>query len=328
MVRPLAPHGLATAAPSRRAPAQSSDALSEGALRWIGSNLECFDPIPAEGERNDPQTYKAFIELALLVWRLRREPRTAGKPELERLLQFVAEIFAFDPFRERLIRLDDLFVTYVLLYGALREAGRIDDDREQQRLQRFVDGSTVQVAERPAHRVLEVRHVLDVAGLRHDLPSFKALAARTILARPIGLVRSTEQDAYAITHDLFYLSDWGCSPVRGLSETMLARTRRTVEDMLGMYVYARQLDLVGELLLATQFLDDTATDFYRCGWDALHDAQVADGSVPGPGFDPEEAEVRAEEERRDYVFEECYHPTLVAALAGALCSPPDRGADA
>ena len=299
--------------------ARSVDPLADGALRWLGSQLDCFSPLGGADEREDAEKHKAFIELALLVWRLRREPRFDAHAQLEQLLDFVSSVFAIEPFRERLMRVDDLFVAYALLYAVLQEAGRIDDPRELQRMQRFVDGSTVQISERSAHRVLEVRQVLDAAGLRHSLPSHRALAARTILVQPITLVRATEHDAYSITHDVFYLSDWGCSPVRGLSATALRRTTQTVDDLLGMYVYAHHWDLVGELLLAAQFLGDAGSDFWSCGRRALADAQLADGAVPGPAYVASEADALEENERRDYVFKECYHPTLVAALVGGLC---------
>ncbi len=307
---------------------RSEDPLADGALQWLGSNLGRFNPLGSAGEREDAEKHKAFIELALLVWRLRREPRMAAHAQLERMLDYIAAVFAVDPFRERLMRLDDLFVAYALLYTVLHEGGRTDDPWEHRRMQRFVDCSTVQVSERSAHRVLEVRQVLDAAGLRHRLPSLRALAARTILVQPMTLVRATEHDAYSITHDVFYLSDWGCSSVRGLSETAVRRTRRTIDDLLGMYVFARHWDLVGELLLAAHFLGDTPSDFYRCGWQALRDAQFPDGAVPGPGYDAAEADAKDEEERRDYAFKECYHPTLVGALVGALCPPPSSHADA
>jgi hypothetical protein len=310
---------LAAPRPPARRRARAIDPLAQGALEWLGANLDRFNPIGGQDEREDAEKHKAFIELSVLIWRLRREPRMAGNAQLERLLDFVAAVFAIEPFRERLVRVDDLFITYALLYAVLHEAGRIDDSREHRRMQRFVDSSTVQISERSPHRVLEVRQVLDAAGLRHTLPSTRALAARTILMHPITLVRATEHDAYSVTHDVFYLSDWGCTPVRGLSASALRRTRRTVDELLGMYIYARHWDLVGELLLAAQFLGDAHSDFYECGRRALVDAQLADGVVPGPAYDADEAAAREESERAEYVFKECYHPTLVAALVGAIC---------
>lgn len=295
------------------------DPLARGALQWLVANVDRFSPFDGGNEREDAEKHKAFIELALLVWRLRREPALADNREQGRLLQFIAAVFAIERFRERLIRVDDLFVTYALLYAVLQEAGLVDDPHERRRMQRFVDNSTVQVSERSPHRVLEVRHVLDTAGLRHSLSSFDVLASRTVLAQPISLVRATEHDAYSITHDVFYLSDWGCAPVRGLSDAMLCRTASIVDELLGMYVYARHWDLVGELLLAAQFLDHASSDFYRSGRRALRDVQLEDGAVPGPAFDAAEADALEEEARRDYAFKECYHPTLVAALVGALC---------
>jgi hypothetical protein len=304
-------------APALRARAVAP--LADGALRWLVANIDRFSPLGGANEREDAEKHKAFVELALLVWRLGREPRLEKDARFAELLDFVGEVFAIEPFRERLVRVDDLFVTYALLYAVLHEAGRLDDPHELRRMQRFVDNSTVLVAERSPHRVLEVRQVLDAAGLRHSLPSFDVLASRTILAEPISLVRATEHDAYSITHDVFYLSDWGCTDVRGLSAAGRRRTAETVDELLAMYIYIGHWDLVGELVLASKFLGETSSDLFGCGMRALREASFPDGAVPGPAYDDDAAEALDEAARDDYAFKECYHPTLVAALVGALC---------
>lgn len=253
-----------------------------------------------------------------MIWRLRREPKFKQNHELGELLGFVEHVLALDTFQAQLTRVDDLFIANVLLQNALKEAGKTDDGWDLARMQCVLDGSTVQATERPAHRVLEVRRALDSAGLRHSLPSYRALARFTILSKPFPLVRVSDYDVYSVTHALFYLSDWGCSPLVGLSAVAVRRAERVVEELLTMFVYARNWDLVGELLISAHILGQARTNVYATALRALRGAQLADGCVPGPTFKANEGK-RRHRMRSDDRFRNCYHTTLVAILAGAIC---------
>ena len=299
-------------------PTRLVNSLVEGGLHWVVRHRDSF--LPPSSSRGDEgaERHKAFVELALMIWRLRRDPKFKENYELGELLRLVEHVFAFDTFQAQLTRVDDLFIANVLLHNTLKEAGESDDGWDLARMQCVLDGSTIQVAERPAHRALEVRHALDSAGLRHTLPSYRALARCTILSKPFPLVRVTDYDAYSVTHALFYLSDWGCSPLVGLSAAAVRRAERAVEELLTMYVYARNWDLVGELLISAHILGQVRKNVHATALRALRGAQLADGCVPGPTFKTDEGK-RQRRMRSDDRFWNCYHTTLVAILVGAIC---------
>lgn len=307
----------------RESPARSSpESLASGALTWTDAHLKEFDPCSATNLQAEHVRFKAAIELAVLTWRLRRHPGGSEDLRVQRFITFLATVYAQARLREQMLRADELFVARGHLWLALRGTGLIDDEQEHWGLQRALARGALERAERLSHRSLELRHLVETAGLEHRLPSARTLAARGILVRTPSALHATHQDAYSVTHALFYLSDWVARPIVDLGRRSMERTSRLVELLLGRYVYARDWDLVGELLLACASLRRTGSACYAAAWLAICDAQRPDGSVPAPPRsrigDPT-ASLSADE---DDPFARDYHPTLVAALAGTLCPPP------
>jgi hypothetical protein len=161
--------------------------------------------------------------------------------------------------------------------------------------------------------------VLDAGQFRHDLPSYAVLGQSSIVSKPVNVIYLTNAEAYSITHGLFYLSDFGSRPVVGLSQSQREHMEWVVDRILGMYIRAGNWDLVSELLVSCHCLGSTGSDTYALSWRALCGAQWPCGAVPGPYYKAEKANSLTGAKNREYVFEQCYHTTLVTALAGALC---------
>jgi hypothetical protein len=176
--------------------------------------------------------------------------------------------------------------------------------------------------ERPPHRLLELRWLLDSADLAHRLPSYGVLCRASNLGRQVNPIYLSDYDIYSITHTLFYLTDFGRLPETQLSSVRRRRACEIVGKLLAMQIYRGNWDLVGELLLSHHCLRATS-DFYASGWQALLAAQWPDGAVPGPNYRSQATEGMNDTDRQSYVFKHCYHTTLVAALVGALCPMPD-----
>lgn len=118
-----------------------------------------------------------------------------------------------------------------------------------------------------------------------------------------------------------YLNDFGVRGITELSSRRREPTEWTVGHLLGMYIRLGNWHLVGELLLACHCLGgSTGSQLYDLGWGGLFSAQWSDGCVRGPHFNSVKEENLDVAGRHEYPFEECYHTTLVAALAGGLCA--------
>jgi hypothetical protein len=121
----------------------------------------------------------------------------------------------------------------------------------------------------------------------------------------------TEQDAYVVTHLIFYLAPAGLLPAR--YRTFL---RRAIAVWIGLFARAGDMDLVAELIMAAHVLGD-CVDVME--WKFLLDAQEPDGLVP---FRRAWRGLRAPPALR---FQANYHSTLVALAACAMCSHDNDG---
>jgi hypothetical protein len=298
--------------------------IADRALDWIEANLDCFEPLHGSA-KPDEVRQKAVVELALLCMYLRRRPRYANDHRVARSLEFLLRLSRTPFFSEALFRVPTLFVPHLLLAVALHNCGYDTLGSRWPAIQKLVDASNVTWTERPSHRTLELRLLLDLGGFSYRLPSMADLHGSSILATPLNVIYATDGDAYAITHALFYLSDFGHQPIAFPSNADEERSLLVVEELLGMYLHCGNWDLVGELLLSCYCLRRTTFDLYTLGWQALLNEQWADGSMPGPHLDRRQADGLEGAKRRSYLFEQSYHTTLVAALAGGLCPPRSQG---
>jgi Domain of unknown function (DUF6895) len=298
-----------------------ADLLVERALEWLEANLDYFEPFKG-GIKVDDYAEKALVELALLCLCLHRQPRYATHPRTRRFLQFIADLYSTPLYRERLFRVQGAFVPHAVLIVTLDTCGYLEGDPLRERFQRFIEHSGVSYVEREPHRVLEVRHILDVARFRHHLPSYLALCRASIVGKPLNPIYMSDEDAYSLTHTLLYLSDFGSRPIPTLPLQRLHGLYWAVHHLLGMYVHQGNLDIAGELLLSCHALRGTTSELYALGWQALLAGQRPDGAVPGPAPEATDIDDGDADKRRERLFEHCYHTTLVATLVGALCPLP------
>jgi hypothetical protein len=288
--------------------------LLVGALDWIETNLAAFDPL-TDGIKPDALRNKALAELAFMCdYLCRARPMECARSR--RILSFVARIWQRAEYQDLIVRDPESLQLYALTYGSLRNAG-FDVASSAPMIQGVVDAGYSLAVEVVPFRKMDLRHVLDHAGIRHALAPMVDSLARTMLAQRPPLYYLTSADVYCLTHTIFYVTDFGFGPVDVMESDALDAYRHMVEQLLGLYVRLRDWDLTAELLICTHCLKSAASEVQSAAVQALTAAQLDDGSVPAPRFDPE-----GEDARRagtNYAFEHNYHTTLVAALAAVLC---------
>jgi hypothetical protein len=292
--------------------------VADKALSWLQRNLDGFEPFQGT---NQPEEYrqKALVELALLCLYLHSHPTFSYDERVTACLDFIREVHRNPYFRDGMFRLGNLFLPHGILTVVLCSCGLLGDECDWKAIQELVDNSNITCTERLPFRSIELWLVLGHGGFGHRLPSPKEFYRHSMLSKRINPIYVSNEDAYAITHTLFYLSDFTRHPISVFYPKGADRAHWVVEQLLGMYVQKMNWDLVGELLLSCACLRKTTSDLYRLGWQALSDAQLPDGAVPGPVYDSRHAEGLESKEKRNYLFERFYHTTLVAVFAGAMC---------
>ncbi|MFJ7250970.1 DUF6895 family protein [Streptomyces sp. NPDC098085] len=315
-----------------------------GALRWIEAHLEWFAPrrweefLPRRPFRPGP-----LLELLGLVRVLDRSallPRDAPVPS--RALTLAEEAVRDADFARGLHRGDAFFPYHLNLTALLELLGRPHPALRaacEELLAADAGGHC-----RPYKPVLsrtELRYFIDRGGFTAPaaLPGLGALYRESIAARSPDVLQLTGSETYALTHVLFYVTDFGHHRRLPDRSGAAAEVRETVRVLLGVHLARGGLDLLAELLLCDSALDDGWDDGWsdgqgdgcghghgsgplrHAGWNALAAAQREDGAVPSPLHRPEVLAGLTGDKAAAYLFGTCYHTTLAAALAAAVRKP-------
>lgn len=171
----------------------------------------------------------------------------------------------------------------------------------------------VDSTERVPFRLLDRRWVLSVAG-QGDFIDQAALSS-SAGCRSMHPIYMSREDAYAITHTVMYVTDFGAaSPPDHLS----AGLRDTLDDCLIWCLVAHDYDLVAELLLARVYLCRSLGAVGRVAWRDCISVWDQLGFLPSPTLHADAfLALSSESERVQYAHHHMYHTVLVAGL---LCS--------
>jgi hypothetical protein len=279
-------------------------------LEWISGNLDRFTPL-ANG-RLDESRLKAFSELALVYSYLHQWPHPALRDEAGAWSEFMKDwcttpVIAQMPRKRRAVA-----IAYLLPYLMLRVTGYRCTYHEET-LALLKRSKDLRPPELVPYRALELVHALWKSGFVREEPAWRRLAGATLLLKAGSHVGLDDEAAYAITHALFYLTDFGDRPVP-LSARQLRRALDLVDDLLLHYWRTGHWDLVGELLTNLNCLDGHSTVIYAGASRAYEAVWGTDGTMP-PKRRTQEPSASAA--GREDIFGVRYHPTLVAVLYGA-----------
>ncbi|WP_406675483.1 DUF6895 family protein [Nonomuraea sp. N2-4H] len=176
-------------------------------------------------------------------------------------------------------------------------------------LERCIDLGWNGFVDRSIYRTLETRWALAVYKNHHpEVADLLALApTNDTLPAPLAL----RESVYALTHTLFYASDFGAYPMP--DSVKLDRTAECIDSFLAWQMWEGDLDLVGELLAAAYMCrlpSKYASIAIAVLWDDFCRpvvrgpyAKISHKGAVSP-FDPT-------------IFSSCYHTTFVC---GILCA--------
>jgi hypothetical protein len=337
------------------------DGVLDGVLRWLDGHLSWFDPEKWEQHlprrRFGPGPLLELLAFLRLTDRLtgcskglgsRRDDAVAERLR-EGAVDLGARIVGKSGFADGLRRGDELFPYHINLIALLGLLGRFEPEltSDCQALVMADAGGHARPF-KPALGRLELRHFIDRAGLLAPpgLPDVSELYRQSVAGRGPDPLFMDDSEVYALTHALFYATDFGLrdpgssnsSTVAGGSSAVLdAREeqpllRDTVVVLIGTCLLQGQLDLLAELLLCADLLtpaelkaspEEPPVEAMRLarGWVTLAQAQRSDGAVPGPSHNPavlSGPSALTGEKAEAYLFGTCYHTTLAAGLAAVV----------
>ncbi len=191
-------------------------------------------------------------------------------------------------------------------------------------LRRAFERGWATVSERVPYRLMDSRWtygLLDpsLLGPPAELARFSILGAR-----PHPLHTMSEDD-YALTHALFYLTDFGQATPEG---DLRRRAATLLDPFLAWNAVRGDLDLLGELLISALVVRAPASPAFRFGWEVFRRAWRRPGGLVGPEYSAARFAELAGAEAEAYAFSENYHTVFVGGIlcAVALARPRPEGA--
>jgi len=284
-------------------------------LDWLGRNLRRFAPLD---KFEAAPRIKPFTELAILYERL-HSVKSESLAESLRLPQHLRRWRRFlhshcgdRAYAELARRMPSYAYAILLPYLVLRSTGYRSPFHEDS-LRLAWDRGFLFDAEVVPHRVLDREYFLWRSGLLTAEPDWQGLYARTSLAAAPGALHVDKEAAYAFTHTLFYLSDWGRRPPP-FAEAEAERVAGIVDCLTVHYWRLRHWDLLGELLANRVSMRARGSHIPAAASSAFLNAWWPDGCLPGEGGEVEGLREAPPSERESIIFRECYHATLVGVL--------------
>jgi hypothetical protein len=279
------------------------------------ANLDRHAPFwPEEKAGIVNQADKVVVETALLSL-LASRVSGAGTPldaELAALVSLVAPLARSESNQVRLLRFPQTAASIGIGHVCLSALGNRHDAFDAL-MRRAVSSGHVDAIERLPYRAM------DLAWLRavhnpNEPPRFQGAMAHSILRSCAHPVYMAEMDAYAITHALMYLTDFGA---RGVPDDVsYGRVSDMVDACLAWQLLTANMDLMGELLVGAALLGGAWSPYARLAMRMLIAVWDEFGFLPSSAFDVERYRAVSGDEASAYAFHHVYHTTYVA---GILC---------
>ncbi|MEU6084150.1 hypothetical protein [Streptomyces sp. NPDC047108] len=289
-------------------------------MAWLAARRALIDPITA-GEDEVLFVRKALIETAFLVGLRARLVPEPLEDDYAALLRRVRDITDRPSYRELVARDETALLLYAGTYAALRLCGH--DAPEFLRIVRqAASGGYSTAFERVPYRQLDLLHTLALCGIEdeHGMPSMDDVLPFSLLCRRPNVVKLTDRDIYAVTHTVFYVTDFGLREPRWPDGFHAGEAVELVETLLTISQARENADLVGELLCCLLCFGIRDSEPAVRAREFLAAVQEPDGRVAGPSGIVHPAFAEKDDGYR--VWAEGYHTTIVAALAGLLDRSP------
>lgn len=296
--------------------AAAAQGMADRALSWLHAqrSLGAFPTDTTESLADPDSVYKPLGETALAASLILRDGVTG--PGQRAAAQSLVD-FAWRQFREgdllyerqlRHLLMSDPLEIYAHFVRCGYRHRRLDRLLAHHARLRSVRGIEVT----PSRR-LAVANAARLVGLDHG-DDWHALARATWLGSTPEPWALNWMTAYAMTHTVFHLTDWGARPT-GLPPDLTAYVRSWLPVWIDVWREVEQWDLVTELLIVGASLDQPLCD--PADWEAVAAAQHEDGFMPRDGDRVDDDPARR--------FTDHQHTVVVTAIAGTIAGARAAG---
>ncbi len=266
-------------------------------LRFLHDNIESLEQAESGALRAD----KAACEVALLCWGLARNRHVdpAADPQVRALLDACERRLRAAPIIQGLLWHPARTPMLAMGSALLSRMGRTAPAFDSLSLLAWREPLLASMERSPSQQ-LELYWSARLLGIEQAPPPLVGLLAQPPLAQ---LMRA--EDGYALTHALFYITDFGRQPLPPAADAQALCA--SLESALAWSLARYDFDLLGECLLCTLYCGMPCTPLWRLAVAVLLLTWEANGFVPdrAPPATAQDAQG---------LFFSLYHANLVAAL--------------
>ncbi len=235
------------------------------ALNWIEINITEIEKIL------EPKNYnfylKAASELLLLCVLYKRKIGTHNR-FTSLVVSYISKLLYQMDFLYLVSRNHQLFPSYVITYVSLYECGV--DLKLKDVFQKLINRRSPFLLDLKSFQKMDLCYTLDRLDFKHSLPKIESLFKKTILARNPPILELSLDDVYALTHTVFYLSDFGFSGIKTLSDKQISLICWLISSLLGIFTVEKNWDIVGELLICCKCLNYHPFPLYNLAWEKFN----------------------------------------------------------
>jgi hypothetical protein len=283
-------------------------ALDRG-FKWVRSNLLQFSLSNAKSEEEKLQLLKPLGELALAADLI--EQLIPGRFLTKEISEWCWNELEQGETLVGILSVRPDLIVIATLYANFKRAG-LHNSRLDLLIAFLSKSPSVQNIELPTWRRLDVEHGLASLGLSLFPSDPEKGTWLSALPEPWTI---TDDIAYAMTHDVFYITDFGHEQDR-LSADSKRYLRTWLPTWLTLYQKQMNWDLFAELLIVAACIDSSLIGMTaELGY--LISVQHENGMVRGPPNSAKNLLSDTHTEHRT-VFLKNYHTTLVSLIAFAF----------
>jgi hypothetical protein len=288
--------------------AQRKTKAFDKCLDWISGNIDKFDL--SSSSLNCHFGLKVLSEMNLLASLYNRKLINKYDDRIKKIITFTTEQLERVGYMDGVARMPEFLSLYTFIYMSLYKCG-LNLQEFRSAIVAAVEQEAINSRERIPFGMMDLCYALNKANIKHPFPTLRSLYHKTLLAKDPAILSLNLNDAYDITHIIFYLSDFGFRKSIEISSRQFPKVCWIITVLTGLYLREQAWDILAELLLCYYCLGWYHYPIYQVAWNNLLNIQKIDGSIPGS--------LRSEKEIKSEVwdknFTQNYHATIVTAIS-------------
>lgn len=292
--------------------------IIEDSEAWLAENVERFDPFGWKRPENKYDRRKAFAELGMYVY-VSKKLTGDVHPDLQ-------DAFESSVTTESYVELIKRYPQQARLYAAplacAVSLGLVGDDTTAS-AQEVLDHPAVVKKQRIPMRELDLAQLRTLVGLEPHL-DVDDVVKRSSLEDPPHVIQSGLNDAYILTHDVFYCYEFGHTN-KFLNDPSEYDLTDTFDGLSLRYFGDGHTDIALELIMTGVLMNQISNTTVAAIVDWISSATEELGFVPGPPnsnsmsiTSAEQTEERNQTTNDGDEWDANYHTNLIAAIAGKV----------